>query len=244
MVLMRSGFIYACCLLYLMATGNSVFAQSAAIENPPVFTTEERSASAPENYRLILNDSSHLFVIKDIEITGNKYTRPGTILREVSFNINDSYPLSVIVDKFYEARKQIMNSGLFRNVVVSLKSLRGYDVYVHIEVEEKWYIYPIPFMHPVDKSFHQWWTKDRSIDRVNYGVRLEHHNFTGRNDKLNLRYTNGFTKEIALQYYGLYLDSKMQWSLNGGVGWGHLRQLNYITDDNKQLSIQNTDHYL
>jgi outer membrane protein assembly factor BamA len=227
-----------------MVTGSHIYAQSAAIDNTPVFSTKETVTIPAESYRQLLTDSTHLFVIRSIEITGNKTTRPSTILREVSFNVDDRYPLNIIVEKFYEAKKQIMNSGLFRNVVVSLKSIQGYDVYINIDVEEKWYIYPIPFLHPVDKSFHQWWSKDRSIDRVNYGIRLEHNNFTGRNDKLNIKYTNGFTKEISLQYYGLYLDKKLQWSLNGGVGFGHLKELNYITLDNKQVSLINNDHYL
>src|SRR2546423_15697982 len=97
-------------------------------------------------------------------------------------------------------------------------------------------------MHPVDKNFHQWWVdKNRNLERVNYGIKLEHNNFTGRNDKFNLKITNGFTKELSLQYYGLYLDKDLKWSINAGVGMGHLRELNYITVDNKLVSVQNNN---
>lgn len=240
------GFVfkYACWLLCPMVFFIRVHAQSFGTENnQQLFTTDSASFSSSALQRLSF-DSSRLFIISDITITGNKHTTPATILREVSFQVDDHYPLNIIVDKFYETRKQLMNTGLFRNVVVSLKSLQGYNVYVNIEVEEKWYIYPIPFLRPVDKSFHDWWTKDRSIDRVNYGIRLEHHNFTGRNDKFNLRYMNGFTKEISLQYYGLFLDKSMQWSASGGFGFGKLKELNYITVDNKLVALRYDDKYL
>jgi outer membrane protein assembly factor BamA len=239
------GFVskYACwflCPLLLCIKGQC---QSFGIENNQVLFTTDSVASSGDFQKLTL-DSNHLFIISDINITGNKRTKANTILREVSFNVDDHFPLNVIVDKFYETKKQLMNTGLFRNVVVSLKSLQGYNVYVNIDVEEKWYIYPIPFLRPVDKSFHDWWTKDRSIDRVNYGIRLEHHNFTGRNDKFNLRYMNGFTKELSIQYYGLYLDKDLKWSASGGFGFGQVKELNYITLDNKLVALRYDNKFL
>ncbi len=232
---MRVFLRYACLCVLLFCLKAGANAQSALAANPIEMPSENP----------VFTDSSKLFVIREITITGNKKTTPSTILRELNFQVNDEFPLNVIVDKFYEAKKQLINSGLFRNVVVSLKSLRGYDVYVNIDVDEKWYIYPFPFLHPVDKSFHQWWVdKDRNLDRVNYGVRFTHNNLTGRGDKLDLKFTDGFTKEISLKYYGLYLDKKMQWSASAGVSVGNVKEVNYMTLDNKDVALENNDNYL
>src|SRR4051794_35452220 len=138
--------LFLCPLLLLSIKGQC---QSFGIDNNQVLFTTDSVAASGDFQKLTL-DSNHLFIISDINITGNKRTKPITILREVSFNVDDHFPLNVIVDKFYETKKQLMNTGLFRNVVVSLRSLQGYNVYVNIDVEEKWYIYPIPFLRPVD----------------------------------------------------------------------------------------------
>ena len=67
-------------------------------------------------------------------------------------------------------------------MIVSLKSLEGYNAHVNIEVRERWYIFPVPFVKTVDRSFGEW-VKDQDMDmnRVNYGIRIRHYNATGRN---------------------------------------------------------------
>jgi outer membrane protein assembly factor BamA len=190
-------------------------------------------------------DSNHAFVIRNIIITGNRKTNPNIILRELSFGIDEAYSLALITRKFQKARKQLMNTGLFIDVVVSLKNLTGYDIYVNIQVEEKWYVWPQPFIRPVDKTFHQWWSeKDRNMDRINYGLKLTHNNFTGRNDKLKVNIMNGYTKQLSLQYYGLYLDNKLKWSINGGFAVGMNREVNYMTVNNKPVPVKGGDKYL
>src|SRR5215213_6289174 len=72
-------------------------------------------------------DTTHLFTIKKITVEGNKHTKIATILREVSFNEGSSYPLPLLIKKFAQAKKQLMSTALFQEVIVSLKSLEGYD---------------------------------------------------------------------------------------------------------------------
>src|SRR5207253_6551866 len=129
--------------------------------------------------------------------------------------------------------------------VVSLKSINGYNVTVNIEVTESWYLWPKPFIRPVDKTFHQWWNEtDRSMDRINYGIKITHNNFTGRNDKLKVNLMNGYTKQLSLQYYGLFLDNELKWSTNLGVTFGKNREVNYMTLNNKQVPLNNNNEFL
>jgi len=190
-------------------------------------------------------DTTRLFTIRNIIITGNRKTNPDIILRELSFGINEEYPLSLITRRFQKAKKQLMNTGLFTDVVVSLKSMSGYDVYVNIAVREKWYIWPQPFLKTVDKNFHQWWSEEhRDVNRINYGLRLTHNNFTGRNDKLKVNLMNGYTRQLSIQYYGLYLDNELRWSVNGGFTMGKNREVNYMTVADKPVPIKNRDQYI
>lgn len=194
----------------------------------------------------IPTDTTHInYVIKEISINGNKKTRPATILRELSFQKNEEYPLNVIVEKFQETQKQLMNTGLFRTVVVSMQSLQGREMFVKIDVEERWYIYPIPYVRIVDNNFQQWWTeRKRDLNRVNYGIKLNYNNVTGRGDELNLYLMNGFTKQASLRYEGLYLDKQLKWSANLSMAFGKKKEVNYMTVNNKQMSIRDTGQFI
>jgi outer membrane protein assembly factor BamA len=188
-------------------------------------------------------DSVTLFTIKDIEIEGNSKTREAIILRELSFTENEQLPLNVLVEKFAEAKKQLMNLALFRNVVVSLKSITGNDAIVNISVLERWYIYPMPFLKIVERSFGEWVDK-MDMDRVNYGIRLTHTNTTGRNDKFYLKLMNGYTREVSFSYNNIYLDKALKWSSGISAGYGQNREVNYSTKDNRQMFLKKNNEYI
>ena len=232
--LMRSALKYLSCLRFMFMQHCS-FGQMG-INTTTVYSTDEEQE---------VKDTTRLFVIHDITITGNNRTRPATILRELPFQTGEEYPLGTIVQHFKKARKQLMNTGLFRDLTVSLKNMEGQQVHVNVEVMEKWYVWPKAFIKPVDKSFGEWWSeKDRNMDRINYGVRLAHNNITGRNDKLRINFMNGYTQQISLQYYGLWLDPLMKWSANAGVSYGRNKEVNYMTLENKQVSVKSNNDFL
>src|SRR4051794_33835223 len=168
MKMWRSLFCFctlACCVLGARAQVN--LAADALL-----YSTDEGLSIPP--------DSVSRFTIKDIIVTGNKRTKTFVVLRELPFKADESYPLNELVDKFAKTKEQLMNTGLFRSVVVSLKSLRGNDVYVAIELKERWYIYPIPLVKTVDRNINDWVvTQKMSMSRINYGLKLTHKNLTG-----------------------------------------------------------------
>ena len=211
-------------------------AQTALAENTLLYSTNEAQV-AP--------DSVQLFTIKKIIIEGNKKTKRYIILREISIDEDQQYTLKSLVEKFAETKKQLMNSGLFLQVVVSLNSLQGYDANVKIEVKERWYLYPIPYVKAVDRSLGEWISnQNMDLGRVNYGVKLTYNNATGRNDRLYTHITNGYTKQVALSYRGLYLDNSLKWSTSFGLSVGKNREVNYITEKNKLVFFKNPDNYV
>jgi hypothetical protein len=46
---------------------------------------------------------------------------------------------------------------------------------------------------------------------------------------------NGYNKQISARYEGLFLDKDMKWSANMGFSLGKKKEVNYITQKNKQL---------
>src|SRR5215212_12167266 len=108
------------------------------------------------NYFLKHTARENVFAVREIAISGNKKTKESVILREVPFKSGDTYALSELVKKFEVARKQLMNTSLFHEVVVALKSFEGNNVDILIAVKERWYLFPVPYIKVVDRNLNQW----------------------------------------------------------------------------------------
>lgn len=226
------------CFSFIFAVGCTIgaHAQMSLAANALLYSTDESTAA--------VSDTLTQFIIKDILITGNRKTKAFVVFRELPFKADEQYPLNEIVDKFAQAKQQLMNTGLFRSVVVSLKSLQGYDVYVSIDVKERWYLYPIPLLKTVDRNINEWVvTQKMDLSRINYGLKLTYKNFTGRNDRLYANLVNGFTKQVVLRYDGLYLDNKLKWTANFNVAWGKNHEIVYNTVADKQVAYKNNNEY-
>ena len=225
-------------ILLVFFTGINLFSQTGQsdIPVPDVF----QQAIAKEK-----NPETMPFRIRKIVITGNRKTNEKVILRELPFKTGDQYLLSELVKKFEDARRQLLNTVLFNEVIVALKSIEGYDVDILVEVKERWYLFPVPFFKNVDRNLNQWLVENKGkLNRVNYGIKLLYNNATGNNDKLNVWLMNGYTKQLSASYDRLYIDKKMNWGLNSGFALGKNREINYNTLNNKQLFFKDTNSYV
>jgi outer membrane protein assembly factor BamA len=185
------------------------------------------------------------FIIRNIFIVGNRKTKEAVILREIPFKTGDRFQLQQLVTKFEDARRQLMNTTLFHEVVVALKSFDAYNVDVLINVKERWYIFPVPYFKVVDRNFNQWLVQHKaSMNRVNYGVKLIYNNVTGYNDKLNIWFMSGYTKQISMNYDRLYIDKKMKWGAKFGFALGKNKEVNYNTINNKEVFLKDTNNFI
>jgi outer membrane protein assembly factor BamA len=222
---------YCFCIIAAFLFCSNLFAQTIADEN-----AVDTSATTTTEF---------LYTIGDITITGNKKTKQYIILREIPFKTNEQYPLPVIVKKFEDARRQLMNTALFHTVVVAAKSFEGNKIHVKVELKERWYLFPVPYLKPVDRNLNQWIVEQKaSLSRVNYGAKLLYNNATGRNDKLRLWLINGYTKQVSFSYDRLYIDKKLKWGMNAGFGIGKNREVNYNTVNDKQVFLKDNNTYL
>lgn len=173
--------------------------------------------------------------IGNIDIAGNKKTKDVIILREIPFKTGDQFPMKVLLEKFADGKKQLLNTRLFNAVIVAADHFEGQVVHVKIIVRERWYFFPVPYFSFVDRNLNQWLVEHHaSLKRVNYGAKLYYNNTTGRNDNLKLKVTNGYTKQLSLNYDRLYFDKKMKWGGKFFMDAGKNKEVNYATENNKQ----------
>lgn len=220
------------------------FMLSLVVQSQPSSPDHITIDTAGINY-VKTNRGENVFTVRNIIITGNKKTRESIILRELPFRASDVYQLSELVKKFETARKQLMNTALFHEVIVALKSFEGNNVDILVEVKERWYLFPVPYFKFVDRNINQWLVEQHAkLSRVNYGLKVIYNNATGRNDKLNVYLVNGYTKAISFSYDRPYIDKSLKWGLNVGVGVGKNREVNYNTINNKQVFFKDTSSFI
>ena len=182
--------------------------------------------------------------IQQIEITGNKKTKKQTILREMDIAIGDSITLADLSPRLERNKNLIINTGLFVLVKMNIGDWnhRTNQITIEIEVVENWFIYPFPIFELADRNFNVWWSEqNRSLKRVNFGVRFYHINTTGRKDQLKLVLQYGYTQKYEVRYTLPTLNGNQNLGLTGELFFTRNKEIAYKTVDNHLLFHRNDD---
>lgn len=146
-------------------------------------------------------DTTITVTIGRILLSGNQVTHQRIIFRELSLNSGDSVLRSELAATLAQEQKKIYNLRLFNRVNIEPLELESGKIDLLIEVQERWYTYPVPIFELSDRNFNEWWENyNRDFSRVNYGLRLFQYNFRGRNETLRLTARFGFSKRFDLYY--------------------------------------------
>jgi len=176
--------------------------------------------------------------LQQVHLVGNHKTKDKVILRELSFLPGDSLEMTEIETLFARSRLQILSTGLFNDVKLNISN---YEVSkattdINITVEENWYFFPVPIFELADRNFNVWWNEQgRRLDRVNYGFRLGHYNFTGNRDPLKVKIQFGYTRKYELTYAYPYLALDNKLGVAGSIFYAENREIAYKTQYNKTL---------
>lgn len=131
-----------------------------------------------------VNNDSY-FVVDSIQINGNYITEDFVILDELTFSCGDSVNMG---DLEY-CRERIYSLGIFTTVnIIPIRS--NLKNSIEIQVEESWYIYPIPFAE----------LKDKDWNKISFGIDLIVQNFRGRNELLKFKGSLGYEKSLRINY--------------------------------------------
>ena len=182
--------------------------------------------------------TSRIVEIDKIIITGNKKTKDHIIMRELDIKPGERYNLQDLRVIINDDRNKVYNTSLFNTVEIHIYELTFNRVLIQVDVDERWYFYPIPKIAFVDRNFNDWVINhDADLNRLNYGVKLTQFNFRGRKERLHVLFQGGYTKAAGLQYDIPYIDKSQRTGLSYQIGYGENTNIRYSTIDNIQQFI-------
>lgn len=148
---------------------------------------------------------NYSIIVDSIQITGNETTEDFVILRELTFGIGDT--LNPRIAEY--SRERIYSLRIFNEVRLRPFAINEKNI-LRIEVEESWYIYPIPFIT----------LKDRDWNKVSYGISVALHNFRGRNETLRGIAAFGYDPSFGFSYFNPNLSYNHNLNFQMEVGYG------------------------
>lgn len=187
------------------------------------------------------------YLITEVRYAGLERTKTVTIEREMLIRSGESYNSPELEALRVKCLGQIKNLNLFNHIDIRFENASdsvSSHLVCHVEVIEKWYIWPIPFVEFADRNFNQWWQFDLDPGRTNFGLYLFNYNVRGRNQTVKLSLVTGYTQNLGLSYtvpftswnnkVGYYLET--HYVTNNEV-W-------YATSDNKLQFLKDPDRVL
>lgn len=157
----------------------------------------------------------------------------------------DTILIDKMNDELQKARNFIYNTTLFVEVNVSPLMVSASDMDIIIDVKERWYIFPVPYLELADRSFNEWAaTHHADFNRLSYGAFFSHFNFSGRRDQLSLILINGYRRNISFEYIAPYTNPALTDGIRFATGVEQTREIPYATDHNNKLLYYNNDRFV
>jgi outer membrane protein assembly factor BamA len=178
------------------------------------------------------------FVIRSIILTGNKVTRPGIILRELTFREGDTLSAGSLDKHLVMSRENVFNTSLFNIVKIDTAGIPGAtgELAVTVTVIERWYIWPMPYLEFPDHNLNAW-LRDPLFSQLTYGVNLRFFNARGRNETLTVLLHFGYNQKYGFTYKTPYINRKKTWGFGFGANAGLNRTLQVANVDNQNVYL-------
>lgn len=198
--------------------------------------------------------------VDTVVIRTNGYTNPFVIRQELTVGRGDTLSLQ----KLEQSQLRVFSLQLFNTVAISAKNFsaedttatsndstiasieqignriaaeRGRATVVLISVTERWYIFPIPFGSLKGVSLSQWLRKP-TLENVSLGLRLQHRNFTGNNNRASVAFGVGFDPFVQLAYSTPYILGSNLTGLDVSATAQRLRNLSVDPETQSVLNYQ------
>lgn len=200
----------------------------------------------PHSSAASMGDYPIYMVVNAINIKGNRRTKRHIILRELDFGVGDTLPANNFDNLLVENRNQVFNTRLFNDVTIKMEQQQHdkTQINITIEVEERWYIFPVPIFELTDRNFNEWWvTHKHNFNRTEYGFQFIHENFRGRREKLKLLAQLGYTQKVEINYQIPFLDKSGRSGINPSISYIRNHEITYRTIGNKQQFLKLEDDF-
>ena len=183
-------------------------------------------------------------IIQNIILEGNHHTKPTAILRELDFEKGDTLLLTELEEVFHRNKVNVLSTGLFNHAQINLKNYDSENMRssIQIKLEENWYLFPVPIFELADRNFSVWWSEqNRSLNRVNYGIRISHYNLTGNRDPIKFKVHFGYTKKYEINYEYPYMAMNNKLGFGFNIFYSENKEIGYKTENNKTLFARHED---
>lgn len=203
-----------------------------------VYGQDQDSTQTSDQSLTQLIDSTEVLRFSRAIIIGNKKTLDQIILRELTLKPGDTAS-RIGLKKILQLDKiKIYNLRIFTAVNLRVLDLPDKTFELLIEVEERWFYFPVPIFELSDRNFNEWWQNyDHKFNRVNYGLRWYQYNFRGRNEYLRLTAQFGFSRKFDITYRIPYIDKKQKQGLIFDLSYAEPKNLACCTQDHKLVFV-------
>ena len=181
------------------------------------------------------------YVIRNIVLVGNIKTKSWVIERELSFKRGDSLSLPEFNKLLERSKNNLWNTSLFTSTDVRFTANDAHEADVFVVVSERWYVWPQLIFELAETNFNSWW-ENKDFSRINYGVRINHKNFRGRNEEFNVVLQFGFTELMALSYKVPYFNKSRTLGIAVAAAYGQNHEVNYISSQNRRLFFKDVNN--
>ena len=153
--------------------------------------------------------------IDSIIIRGNKITEDFIIRRELTFHDGDSLnPAKAAYNS-----DRVYSLGLFDQVKITTET-HDSITYAMVDVEEAWYIWPIPFMD----------VKNGDWKKISFGIDLLVKNFRGMNETVRFNFSLGYDPSVAISYTIPVIQSGSNVSLTTALSYSNVQNESRIAE--------------
>lgn len=181
---------------------------------------------------LVLPGLAQVMRVDTVEFTGLRRTRPQLLQRVMTLQAGDTIAAEALPKALDTDQQNIYNLSLFTVVKVVADTSDG-RLRVQVRVEERWYVWPQPYVSLEERTFNEWWA-DKDLDRLVYGMGLTWQNVSGWNDNLYVYAQNGYSRRITAQFYRPFLFAKAQ--IDGTFSFYYV--------NNKEIGYNTVEGYL
>lgn len=203
--------------------------------------------AASDGLAQALSPADSVLVIYEIRVVGNRRTRDDIVLRELDIGVGSRLPRHELERCLLRNEQRLMNTNLFLHVHLGIHAWERATgrIGLTVRVREAWYLYPIPIFELADRNFNVWWNEyARSLQRINYGLKLYHFNLTGRNDEIKLTLQHGYTQKFELRYILPTLGNGIDWGMYLNMLAARNKEITWASLNDKQQFFRSEDDFL
>ncbi|MCP4312108.1 MAG: hypothetical protein GY790_12655 [Bacteroidetes bacterium] len=201
-------------------------------------------------------DSPYI-TISAIEVSGNERTKEKIIIRELDFQPGDSLATfrrgesslkvfgqkrfsrkdsSEVVVRTKYSRENIINTKLFLTVDLRIEQIDGAEYKLHIEVNERWYLWVFPVIQLDYPNFNEW-LKNPDLSQLSQGLFMSHNNLWGLGHQTSFMAYLGSSQGIGLGYLVPWVGKGQKIGLLLGGAYRNSTVVEYGSLDNQRQII-------